>query len=187
MMAIPTMFDGVRTRSLLEAKWACFFTLLGWRWEYEPFELEGWIPDFLIHCETGQHILVDVKPFFEGDDDYEPIQKKIEHAINSTRYITWITAAAPMSAESAALDYPPENCVGRLGRRCEGGGWWGTNAVILEPTKNKSVYGLGESYEGWWGDHITGLYGKYHYSPLKFDATRDIWKRACNEVQWRRA
>ncbi|MEA2669684.1 MAG: hypothetical protein QOJ33_2618, partial [Chloroflexota bacterium] len=32
MDAIPTTYDGVNFRSRLEAKWAAFFDLLGWRW-----------------------------------------------------------------------------------------------------------------------------------------------------------
>ena len=45
--AIPTMYRGIRMRSRLEAKWAYFMDGLGWKWEYEPIDLNGWIPDFL--------------------------------------------------------------------------------------------------------------------------------------------
>jgi hypothetical protein len=48
MKAIPTIYSGVRFRSRLEAKWAAFFDRIGWPWEYEPFDLEGWAPDFLL-------------------------------------------------------------------------------------------------------------------------------------------
>lgn len=36
VLAIPTMYAGVRFRSRLEARWAVFFNHLGIRWEYEP-------------------------------------------------------------------------------------------------------------------------------------------------------
>lgn len=61
MKAIPTKYAGVQFRSRLEAKWAAFFDLLGWPWQYEPYDLNGWIPDFSL---IGAHneILVEVKP-----------------------------------------------------------------------------------------------------------------------------
>jgi hypothetical protein len=36
------------------------FDLLEWRWDYEPFDLDGWIPDFILHGESPT--LVEVKP-----------------------------------------------------------------------------------------------------------------------------
>jgi hypothetical protein len=56
---IPTVYRGRQYRSRLEARWAAFFDLLGWSYEYEPFDLQGWIPDFLL---TRARVLVEVKP-----------------------------------------------------------------------------------------------------------------------------
>ena len=61
--ARPTLYNGIRLRSRLEARWACMFDELGWQWEYEPFDLTGWTPDFLLHGKTP--ILVEVKPLVE--------------------------------------------------------------------------------------------------------------------------
>jgi hypothetical protein len=61
MKAIPTTFAGVRMRSRLEARWASFFTNCGWRWTYEPFDTEGWAPDFTLHMPAGD-IYIEVKP-----------------------------------------------------------------------------------------------------------------------------
>lgn len=63
MQAIPTMFRDVQMRSRLEATWACFFELCGWPWEYEPFDMPGWIPDFVL----AGHVLVEVKPYPPND------------------------------------------------------------------------------------------------------------------------
>lgn len=48
--AIPTVYQGIRFRSRLEARWAVFFDQMGWDWEFEP---EGYtdgrtryLPDF---------------------------------------------------------------------------------------------------------------------------------------------
>ena len=43
---IPTKYNGINFRSRLEARWAAFFDQLKWEWEYEPIDLNGWIPDF---------------------------------------------------------------------------------------------------------------------------------------------
>ena len=56
--AIPTRYAGVQFRSRLEARWAALFDLISWRWEYEPIDLNGYIPDFIVESDY----LVEVKP-----------------------------------------------------------------------------------------------------------------------------
>jgi hypothetical protein len=69
--AHPTRYADVLFRSRLEARWAAFFDLMGWKWQYEPVDLEGWTPDFLIsipcyHSECSTHdLFVEVKPYRE--------------------------------------------------------------------------------------------------------------------------
>src|SRR5690348_2296495 len=60
--SLTTVYEGRRYRSQLEARWASFFTLAGWGFEYEPFNLRGWVPDFLLLGE--QPTLVEVKPAY---------------------------------------------------------------------------------------------------------------------------
>lgn len=69
--AHETIYKNVIFRSRLEARWAAFFDLIGWKWEYEPIELQGWLPDFRLifpcpHSECGgEHVvLVEIKPYF---------------------------------------------------------------------------------------------------------------------------
>ena len=59
--ARPTLYNGTRFRSRLEARWAAFFDQAGWRWEYEPLDLRGWVPDFLL-IGRMRTIPVEVKP-----------------------------------------------------------------------------------------------------------------------------
>lgn len=59
--AHPTRYAGTQFRSRHEATWAAFFDLLGWAWDYEPFDLNGWVPDFIIHGKY-RDVLVEVKP-----------------------------------------------------------------------------------------------------------------------------
>lgn len=57
---IETPYAGYTMRSRNEARWAAFFDQLGWEWEYEPFDANGYIPDFVL---TGERpVLVEVKP-----------------------------------------------------------------------------------------------------------------------------
>ena len=66
-VAHRTEYAGHVFRSRLEARWAAFFDICGWRWEYEPCDCEGWVPDFnLIGARTV--IPVEVKPInWRGD------------------------------------------------------------------------------------------------------------------------
>jgi len=67
MNAIPTRYNGIQMRSRLEAHWAAMFDLMGWTWEYEPFDREGWIPDFWLGVGCRSY-LVEVKPVVEWSD-----------------------------------------------------------------------------------------------------------------------
>ena len=64
--AIPTTYASARFRSRLEARWAAFFDAIGWQWEYEPIDLAGYIPDFVIRTNADP-IFVEVKPIVWAD------------------------------------------------------------------------------------------------------------------------
>lgn len=66
---IPTYGPkGILFRSRIEAQWAWLFELLGWRWEYEPFDLDGYIPDFMLYFGCG-HETIDVLAEIKSDSD----------------------------------------------------------------------------------------------------------------------
>lgn len=74
--AKPTEYRGIMFRSKLEATWARFFDVIGVDWEYEPAQLPGWVPDFLV----AGWWLAEVKPIpITGacSAEYEPFQKAI--------------------------------------------------------------------------------------------------------------
>lgn len=60
IQAHPTTYAGVNFRSRLEARWAAFFDLCQWEWDYEPIDLIGWSPDFILKGEKD--IIIEVKP-----------------------------------------------------------------------------------------------------------------------------
>jgi hypothetical protein len=57
---IQTLYRGRNFRSRLEAKWAWLFDRFRWPWEYEPLDLNGYIPDFVL--KFPDPVLVEVKP-----------------------------------------------------------------------------------------------------------------------------
>lgn len=94
--AHPTRYEGVQFRSRLEARWAAYFDLIGWGWEYEPVDLNGWVPDFRLtlpptktHPDEyyGVKYVRDHRPFVEikpveslGDFPLEKIEASVGHA-----------------------------------------------------------------------------------------------------------
>lgn len=51
--SIPTRYGNTLFRSRLEARWAAFAGLCGWKWRYEPVDLKNWIPDFWFALPCG--------------------------------------------------------------------------------------------------------------------------------------
>lgn len=84
--SIPTAYAGVNFRSRLEARWAAFFDICGWKWDYEPFDLEGWTPDFLLTAGITD-VLVEVKPIHvngaipSSTEAFEIFRKAVVHSI----------------------------------------------------------------------------------------------------------
>jgi hypothetical protein len=81
--AKPTVYKGRQYRSRLEARWAAYFDLLGWPFEYEPIDLGKWSPDFSIvgRPKPWHQILVEVKPITGWD---RATARKMSEAIESS-------------------------------------------------------------------------------------------------------
>lgn len=70
---IITEYNGNRFRSRLEARWAALFDLAGLPYIYEPADMDGYLPDFLI---PGPHPLyVEVGPVFTAEEYRAKAQK----------------------------------------------------------------------------------------------------------------
>lgn len=77
--AKPTVYNHVQFRSRLEARWAAFFDQCGWKWDYEPLDLKGWVPDFSISSPFCK-ILCEVKPVdIEDRSQLDSFDKAIAH------------------------------------------------------------------------------------------------------------
>lgn len=78
--AKPTLYNGITFRSILEARWAAFFDLVGWKYQYEPFEIGGRLPDFILYCSGSgynfKQVIAEVKPeAFCNDEFYKSLCK----------------------------------------------------------------------------------------------------------------
>lgn len=93
LAAIPTKYRGLAFRSRLEATWACFFDKAGIEdWKYEPLDLSGYIPDFIIRGGTQ---MVEVKPAVAPHDLWEAVAKIEASGWNRTALI--VGADVPLS------------------------------------------------------------------------------------------
>lgn len=166
--AIPTYYEGIRFRSRLEAKWAALFDQLNWVWTYEPYDLEGWAPDFAIKGKEGD-ILVEVKP--------------VPGAVKSPEFNKATNHHVAMKMHILLLGHSPlkESDHYYIGLCNEPG---------LEGSWDRAVVGLweGENTEGYcneimnYNDRISGAYdGNWGREPRNL---MHLWGNASNLVQW---
>jgi hypothetical protein len=211
--AIETVYQGNSFRSRLEARWAAFFTEIGWPWTYEPFDCPGWIPDFLISGDRP--LLVEIKPLAS---DFN-----IEKITGAASRFEW-------SGEILLLDSSGpskhDNCshltlIGRLGERFrepEGYSWYfgnEGNAVLCRypvlcesnrariakqagiDTWDRSLRDSSATWDKWpkgqigvahgemsYTDRITGRYDGGHLGGIEFEEAREIWNKATSIVRW---
>jgi len=99
---IPTKFRGRQYRSRLEARWATMFTRLGWPFEYEPFDLYGWIPDFLL---TRANILVEVKPITEFSEQTALKIERAQEKAEMIREVLLVGCSIPFTQMRSSPQY----------------------------------------------------------------------------------
>ena len=181
---IETVYRGINFRSRLEARWAAFFDQVGWKWDYEPFDLDGYIPDFLI---TGRRdILVEVRPGrrYDGDEfflgsGHDLVDEQFRSAMED------LGKAEHLDFDLLALGVSPRICPESIGVMM--GEWrvgW-TPAHWWDNTLNR--VGFASELDLWqcvvWG----GPHEKYgccapDWLPAKVEAA---WANACNATQYR--
>lgn len=153
----PTSYKGVNFRSRLEATWAAFFDLCGWEWEYEPIDLPGWTPDFIL----GKSVAVEVKPIREVLSD-------------TSRFVNsgWPHGLLLLGVNP----YDPDRTI--LG--------WSMTGPEFQVYPTKEHLFRGEIVMRRYGEHASldydtdgGSGGFYHAS--------DLWDEAMNTTQWKPA
>jgi hypothetical protein len=170
---IPTLYRGRMYRSRLEARWAAFFDRLGWKHEYEPFDLGRWSPDFAITDPFDA--LIEVKPLTEPD--YDLFERVASAPGKSARFVTRV---APV-----------------VGNRLAIFGWWTHSyceAIIVwaldveRPRVIADIFSTTNPPTTW----VTCTQGSGNFDgddpdPPIFsyaDYTMGLWADACNAVQW---
>lgn len=174
MSSIPTMYMDRQYRSQLEARWARLFDLVGWKYEYEPYPLKGWIPDFILIGKTGE-ILVEVKPFTTLD---EFDTDKILGAMNGTGK----AGREILLLGSTIFEHPDgadDPAVGWIGEQGESGPWF--QWAMLDTQGGMGF--LPDS--GQFTNRMTGVYGGGHWNPPDFESVLRKWNQAGNAVKWR--
>lgn len=181
--AHPTVYNDVQFRSRLEARWAAFFDILGWRWAYEPTELDGWIPDFEIYGAANT-ILCEVKPIdwnYEAGPEQILQERDLEKALRNRRMVHDCERIGP---EILILGKGPQ-LVGSdwvLGAFAEE--TWGAApdwAVIgASPDGGLDFYARSGAFAyriggEWDGDH--------HLEPINDNTARKAWNMAGNKTQ----
>lgn len=176
--AIPTKYSDVEFRSRLEARWAAFFDSLRWRWEYEPVDLNGYIPDFIL--DFRKPLLVEVKPVLSFGE-FENYTDKIESS-------GWDGEAIIVGAKVFESDSQFDSCVlGMLGELPPVGArrknelWWDEGQLDACPGCRHGI------------SHVTGSYhcrrcgaydGNLHGVPM--GEIMPAWREAGNKVQWKK-
>ncbi len=183
--AIPTVYHGVRFRSRLEARWASFFDSQKWDWSYEPLDLKGYIPDFLVDfdCHDMHNTLVEVKPLIS-----------LNHGLQFCRKIerVWEGSAALVGTRWQLLlqgnPVPPHTLLDSDGLLQE--------APEHKPATSGHSIQIGRMRlprQPWSAAYLQGPEPcSVHYKPYEFNMLDSIklqlaWCDAGNQTQWRGA
>lgn len=186
--AIPTEYRGRMYRSRLEARWAAFFDRLGLAYEYEPFDLGAWSPDFLL---TDIDALVEVKPLTEFDAD---VWAKMVRACKERRLgqAVVLTRVAPTTSTEALLNVAAIGWAALPWHNAEmapfpaGIGWYShdsqpaflADVVCRIPGAFATTSGETLNLKGF------GIADSFRMPQSYTDHTMEQWARATADVQW---
>ena len=198
--AIPTTYAGVNFRSRLEARWAAFFDLCGWKWDYEPFDLDGWAPDFLLKGKIKA--LVEVKPVDFRGPDRQLYAQALAHGAKAfgvsiprkdgalPEYEALVIGNGPFKGDRWSLGVfaAPRRDWGEIERELH-------SQHINDPTFGCDVADLycGRSatldYAARYGNYQYRIGGEYdgdsHLHQIGDDTPEKLWREAGNIVQWK--
>lgn len=181
MKAHPTTYNGMRFRSRLEAKWAAFFDKLGARWEYEPEDLSGWVPDFYLIFDEGT-LPVEVKPINWHNNcnagricnDMHELKKVRDYKKSNVL----ILGSYPIGFRKFEDDAFRKLMMKSIGLEREGGDFG---------IYKLGVYWFTQDENGYYNDCIGFNFSSCILDYETADLISKIWREACSMVQWRAA
>lgn len=192
MKGIPTKYQHRRYRSRLEARWACFFDLLGWKYEYEPYDLNGWIPDFCIY--GSYEILVEVKPYSKQEEFNVLKMEKAKQGSEKESNELLLLGSTIFESESwGAFHSKYRENSAYIGWLCEY--YFPEEDECLSEKQRWISPAVMNFYEGKWGffhsdgsytDRVTGAYeGDSHLHTPSYSQVLQLWNEAGNKTQWK--
>lgn len=172
---IPTEYRGIRFRSRTEARWAAFFDMLPWPWVYEPIDLSGYIPDYILRFEHAD-LLVEVKPATSAED---PMMEDAKLKIDESG---WGDEALLLGAFPFDLDEHTAQPVIGLMRSQDRGVWiWDeARAFWCLSCGRPSLLNAAGS---WHCRQCGAGDGNAHVGNV--EPLAGLWAEAANRVQWR--
>jgi hypothetical protein len=180
---VPTTYDGIHFRSRLEARWAHLFTRLKWQWEYEPFDLGGYIPDFAI---LGRRpMLIEVKPALSYSECHEVLEG-LAPKLGGVKYDVMVVGSSPtLPGAITVSDAAP------VGAMHEGEGGW-IQAGHAAPADLVAEWGLCRQCRsvmvhhdiGFWTSRPCGHVNKANGGSDLDLIIAQVWKEAVNATRW---
>jgi len=176
MKSYPTRYKDQLFRSRLEAKWAAFFDLLKWPYVYEPYDLNGYIPDFIL--QFYEPLLVEVKP--------EILFKDLEQHTGKVEKSGWDKGILIVGAdlfESKFWGKDGYRAIGLLGE------FWPNEKIDRVYTEGSLSYCTVckrpsiHQVSGSWYCRVAGCY-EGGSTMEDFDQGLSLWRQAGNEIQW---
>ena len=180
---IETTHNGIEFRSMLEARWAAFFDIIGWDWVYEPFEADHYIPDFLIKGDLP--LLIEVKPA-AAEQDYRKHTDRIDKALAEVwAHDVVIVGASPLSPiKSTAWGKPTLGLLSEGPHPItfgDGPRFWDAADWALCGCGTPGVFSDSMSYALRPCNHVRGD----RAGSVSRQALEDSWRMATNKVKWK--
>lgn len=181
--AIPTEYGGVRFRSRLEARWAAFFDRMGYSWDYEPFDLSGWTPDFVLRNLNGQpSVLIEVKPVeVNVTGHYRVLEDVAAKAIaHSQEHLVVCCGLAPIQSSKYSAECGTGEDLPGLDRLAAPDRWEVPPAIGSGSVLTYRIARIGVLLER------LPIGPEYLCTAENPDVVRRAWAAAGNDTQWRR-
>jgi hypothetical protein len=163
------------------------FDLLGWGWEYEPIDLNGYIPDFILAFK--QPVLVEVKPALTEADYRAAFPKIIKSGWAGEAVVVGASTAEPPPSWLGwgmlgmfAIEHWPSSSDDEPDTR-----FWGHSEAVLFRCRGCRRMSFC-SRDGEFSCRATGCYSGDHFLSCDQDSEGiSLWREAGNRVQWKGA
>lgn len=177
-LGVPTEYAGTTFRSRLEAQWACFFDSAKWRWRYEPTDLFGYIPDFVITFQRAP-LLVEVKPEYDIDG-LRPYAEKV--CRSGWRGDFLMVGAGPLWVRSESVA-----SLGLLALwdRESDDGWQSEDHAIAIDCNQCGKLSFRHASAEWFCINCRASNHRVHFESSDPQRVDERWSHAVNATQWK--